>query len=160
MKRRGFTIIEVLITMGIIAVLLALSSINLLGAKNKVSLNSSVNVFVSDLAQQQLKAIVGNTEVSGGNPDAYGIYFQTGSYVLFHGTNYVPADTSNFTVNLGDNIQFANIVFPQNKIVFATGSGELFGFVNGSNTVAIKNTITSEQKTVTLNQYGVITQVN
>lgn len=154
MKRLGFTIIEVIVTMGIIAVLLALSSINLLGAKNKVSLNSSVNVFVTDVAQQQLKAMVGDTEGRGGNPDNYGVYFDPDGtkYWLIHGAGYGNPD--DFAVSLGDNIVFSPIPVPA-TIIFNKGSGE----TGSTSSITIKNTITNEKRIVSLNQYGIITQI-
>jgi len=154
---QAFTIIELLVVMGIMAILLSVSTSSLMGPKHKASLNSSINVLISDLASQQLKAMVGDTEGRGVSPDNYGIYLQTGNYVLFHGTNYLFNDSANFPVNLGDNIQIDSTSFPQSQIVFTAGSGEL---ISGAGLLIVKNTVTGEQKTITLNQYGIITQVN
>jgi prepilin-type N-terminal cleavage/methylation domain-containing protein len=154
---QAFTIIELLVVMGIMAILFSLSTINLMGSKHKASLNSSINVLISDLASQQLKAMVGDTEGRGGSPDNYGIYLQTGNYVLFHGINYLSTDLANFPVNLGDNIQIDSTSFPQSQIVFTAGNGKL---ISGAGLLIVKNTVTGEQKTITLNQYGIITQVN
>ncbi len=144
-----------MLTMGIIAVLFGISSINLLGAKNKVSLNSAVNVLVTDLSQQQLKAMVGDSEGNPIGPNSYGVYFDPSGtkYWLFQGAGYNPADQFNFAVTLGDNIIFSPI---PSTVIFTKGSGE----TGLANSITVKNSVTNEQRTVSLNQYGIITQNN
>ena len=43
-----------------------------------------------------------------------------------------------------------------NDILFAKGSGEL----SGDETIVISDTVTAQQKTLTINKYGAITAVN
>lgn len=157
-RQAGFTIIEALIVMSIFITLTGLSTINLLNAKHKSSLSTSVDTFIADLKQQQLKAMVGDTEgrAASGN---YGIFFGAGTYSFFHDT-YSSADPSNFNASLGDSIQFSNITFPGSQIVFLQGSGEIYNYTDGSNTITIKDIVDNNQKTITINEYGVITAIN
>lgn len=156
--KKAFTVVEMTVVLGMIATLLAYSIINLSTIQHKAYLSSTIDTFVSDLKQQQLKAMVGDTEGRSTN-DYYGIYFSTNSYAMFHGSTYV-VDPSNPVIPLTTNVTFSNIAFPQSQVVFNKGSGEVVGFSNGSNTVTMKNSVTNEMKTITINRYGVITQIN
>lgn len=154
----GFTIIEALLVMSIFIILAGLSTINLLNAKQSTSLSTSVDTFIADLKQQQLKAMVGDTEgrVASGN---YGIFLGVDKYTFFHGT-YSSSEPSNFNASLGDSIQFTNITFPTPQIVFLQGSGEVDNYTDGSNTITIKDIVGNNQKVITINEYGVVTAIN
>lgn len=158
-EKNGFTLPELIITFAIAGVLLGLTTINLFGSKNKASLATTVITLIADANQQRLKAMVGDTE-AGTTNESYGIYFAQNNYVLFRGSTYSPSDSNNFTINLGDNIQFINNLFPQSQVVFSKGSGEILNFIPGSNTITLQNTITGEVKTLTINKLGTIYQLN
>jgi hypothetical protein len=136
--------------MGIFAVLASLSTLNLSKAQHGSSLNSTVDILVSDLKRQQYKAMAGDTE-GRGTPSAYGIYFDNNRYILFHDT-YNPSDSANFEVKLDGTLSLT----PNSEIVFAKGSGE----ISGPTSITIADTVTSSQKTLTINKYGVVTAVN
>lgn len=156
-RQAGFTIYEVLIVMAIFIILTGLLTINLLNAKHQSSLSTSVDIFISDLKQQQLKAMLGDTE-GRSSSDNYGIFFGAGKYTLFHGT-YYSTGSANFNINLGDKIEFSNITFPNSQILFLRGSGEIYNYASGSSTVSIKDILDNNQKTITINEYGVVTQI-
>lgn len=151
----GFTIIEALIVMSIFISLIGLSTINLLNAKHKSSLSTSVDTFIADLKQQQIKAMTGDTE-GRANSGNYGIFLDAGKYTLFHDA-YSATESTNFNIKLGDNIEFSNVTFPSSQIIFLQGSGEVSGYMSGSNTLTIKDIIDNSQKTILLNEYGVVT---
>lgn len=96
--------------------------------------------------------MVGDTE-GRGIIGPYGIYTGTTQYVLFHGASYNPTDSSNFSVTLGDNIQFSNTPA---TVVFTSGNGETGQTV----TLTIKNILSNQEKTIQLNSLGVITGLN
>lgn len=141
-------------TMGIFAILAGFATLNLVNVQHKSSLNATLDVFIADLKEQQLKAMVGDTEGSGIISD-YGIRFNTSQYTLFRNTY----GTANFIVNLPP-IFTATTEFPNNQIVFEKGSGEISGFTAGDNTISFTDTTSGEQKIVTLNKYGVITGID
>lgn len=157
-NQKGFSLIEIVVIIAIMSVFFVLLSINLIGAKPKASLETSITTFASDIKQQQIKAMTGAT--ASGAASAFGIYVQINRYTLFNGSSYIPASPSNFIVNLDDYIQFSSINLPSSSIVFTRESGEVAGFSAGSNTLTIKNTLDATEKTITINRYGVITNVN
>ncbi len=152
---RGFTLVEIIITVGVLTALLTLTSISLLSSRKRTSLNSSVTQVLVDLRQQQAKAMAGDTDGSG-TISAYGIYFTTGSYTLFKGPAYSPSDPGNFTISLEPNQSFSS----DWTVVFNSGSGEIAGFTPGNNTLTLTDSLENISKTFTLNRYGVITSIN
>jgi len=157
-KQRGFTIPELLITMGIIAILFGFISINLIHLQRRSYLTTTVDTLISDLYSQQNKAMVGDTQGSGAI-SAHGVYFESNRYVLFRGSSYNPLDTSNFPVNLDPSLTFSSITFlscPSCNVIFSKISGET-GLMSGSNTVTLTDSTNNEQKILEINKYGAIT---
>lgn len=150
----GFTLIELIIVMGIISMLFGFMAINLVNNKQIASVNSVRDALISDMASQQTKAMNGSGGAAG---VSYGIYFLSNEYVLFKGNSYNPSDTSNFEVNMASNIAFANVGFANSTLLFASGSGEIVGFQSGQNTLDIQDINGNKTETITLNKYGVIT---
>lgn len=158
-KQKGFTLIELVIIMGILLLLFGFVMVNLLQEENIVSVNASVDILISDISSQQTKAMVGKSDgVSSGN--SYGIYFESDRYTLFKGNTFSATDSANFTVMLDENIVFNNVTFPNNIIVFSSLSGEVSGFTDGNNTITVANVQGQEIKTITINRYGVIKSIN
>jgi len=156
---KGFTLLEVVVAMAVFSTLIALVTTNLLGAKRKSSLNASLSTFIADMKEQQIKALEGDTE-GRVTTDNYGIHFETSSYTLFHGTTYSSGDGTNYVVNLPDTLQFANVTFSGNQILFLKGSGDVSNFISGSNTITFKDSTNNGQETVTINRYGAVTAEN
>lgn len=158
-RQKGLTFIELVIVLSVLLTLLGIASINLLYAQSSASLSTSVDTLISDIRNQQLKAISGGTE-GRADSDSYGIFFDSSGYTLFHGTSFNPSEPTNFRVNFSNQIQISNISFPTSILIFSKGSGEILNFVNGSNTLTVKNTGSNRQKSIELNQLGVITNIN
>ena len=158
-ENRGFTLIELIIVMTFFGILMGLATINLLNVKQSSSIEASLNILIADLREAQIKAMVGDTEGRGAL-DTYGIHFGSNSqtYVIYHGT-YSSSESTNFTVSLTDTMRVST-TFPSTEIVFQKGSGEIVGFVNGSNTVTLTDPTNNRTKTITFNKYGVITAIN
>ncbi|PJA00402.1 MAG: hypothetical protein COX78_00530, partial [Candidatus Levybacteria bacterium CG_4_10_14_0_2_um_filter_35_8] len=132
-------------------------SFNLVGVQRTASVSSTVDILLSDIASQQTKAMLGVGSASG---NSYGIYFQPGEYTLFKGITYPPSDPNNFVVSLDPGITLTNITFPSSSIVFSTGTGEINGFLDGQNTISIKDAQGTKIETITINRYGVIISKN
>ena len=152
-RSTGFTLVELLIVMGLAAVLFMLSSVNLTNLIPKSSITGAQEVIIADLKHQQLKAMIGETE-GRSIPDRYGIYFQNSTYTLFHGNAYSSSDLANADQNLGSAITIST-TFPNQSVIFEKGSGEIVGFANGSDTITITH-VTGESKTIQLNSLGVV----
>jgi len=153
-KQKGFTLLEILISLTIFATLLGFATVSFLKTQQTSSLNSSVEKIISDIKSQQLKAMAG---LSGGdqNGSSYGIYFTSTSYTLFKGSVFNPSDSTNLNINLDKNINITNINLPNNSLVFSQQSGEITNFDNNNNSITLKNISGNEQKTIILNRYGV-----
>src|SRR5579862_4938386 len=103
---KGFTAIEIILVMSIVAILLGLVTVNLFKFQHKSQLSATVASFLADYKEQQIKAMVGDTSGTA-TPAAYGVHFETTSYTLFRGSY----GTTNFTVNLPGGTQFST-TFP------------------------------------------------
>lgn len=156
--QKGFTFPELVIVMGLIAMLFGLVTINLLKTQNRADVSSGIQTLISDMKNQQVKAMMGIANQS--NPSSYGIYFENNKYTLFRGTVYLAGDSSNFVVMLSENLEFSSIALPNTTVVFLTGNGEVRDFTEGLNSLTLRNKSSGDQKTVTVNRYGVITAVN
>lgn len=156
-SEKGFTLIELIIVLGITLLILGFITINLANFQQKTSVNTTVDTLISDMKNQQAKAMAG---AGSGSGNSYGIYFQPDRYILFTGSSYSSTNSSNFTVRLDATISFTNITLPSNVLVFLRQSGEINGFTNGSNTITVKDTQGSNKQTITINKYGVVTSVN
>lgn len=148
----GFTMVELLVVMTIFVTLVGIASINLVGAKQRTSLNTSAEILIGDFRQQQMKAMIGDTE-GRASADKYGVHFETDSYTLFNGSVYNPADTENFNIELGDNISFSNL---PSDVIFERVNGQ----TGSANTIVLRDNTTNTLKTIQYNVYGVVTDVN
>ncbi len=155
----GFTIIELLVVIGIIATLFGLATINLVKTQHNANVNAAVDQLLSDIKVQQTRAMTG-AEDKNNKGNSYGIHFTGSSYILFQGTSYNISDTTNFPVS-PDATSFSNTLpaAMNNSIVFNQLSGEINGFVAGKNTIVVTNSAGSESRTITINQYGIVTNV-
>lgn len=155
---QGITLIEVIIVISIVLTLFSLVFGNILNVRTNTTLNTSLTTLITDIKNQQIKSMVGDTE-GRGIPDNYGIYIAGPNYALFHGKTYSSSGSANFNINADTGYQFTT-TFPGNQVTFASGSGEIVSFTVGQNTISVRNTRTNETKTLQLNQYGVITNIN
>lgn len=154
----GFTFIELIIVIGIISVLLAIGYLSIGSIQRTATSSASVAVIISDIKAQQIKSMTGDTE-GAGSPDTFGVKVLTDSYILFRGSVYNPADTSNFLIPAPTGYTLST-TFPDDTIVFSKGPGEVVGFINGQNTITLTNTASSSTKTAHFNKYGTVTNIN
>lgn len=156
-NQSGFTLIELVVVMGILLMLFGFVSFNLVGVQRITSVTGTSDVIVSDISMQQTKAMLGAGSSSG---NSYGIYFESDKYTLFKGVSYNASDPENFTIFLDPGIIFSNITLPANSLIFEPTSGEVSGFINGQNTIKLEDTQGSKTITLTINRYGVVTSEN
>ncbi len=157
MQKKGYTLIEVSLVMGIVATLFAMSMMSISSVQQNTYQNTSLDTFLSDIKLQQLKSMSGDRS-TGTTAEPFGILLGTDDYTLFRGSTYSASAVDNFTVPLNPNLTFSTVEFTNRQIIFAKGSGEITGFSSGNDTIVITNTITNKQTIITLNRYGVITQ--
>lgn len=153
-KKKGFTLIELLLIIGLMGILISIATISLLNIKQSTSLDLTITTLVSDIKSQQLKSMIGNAAGAADFSYPYGVHFNQDNYVLFHRASYLSSDPNNFTVDLTrENVQIVN---PNTDIIFSRGSGEL----GATTSIILQEKASSKQKTVQLNSYGVITNIN
>lgn len=156
--QNGFTFPEVVVVIGVISMIFGLAISGTLKSQQGTSLQSTVALLISDIKHQQVNSMTGFT-LGGESASSYGVYFEGSRYTLFKGNVYDPNDIHNFAVMIPENIQIFDVSFPNSILVFMKGSGEVFGFTPGSNTVSLKTTL-STSKTVTVNKFGTVTGAN
>lgn len=154
----AFTVPELIVVLAMMGILLALTSMNLLSAYTSTSLGTSIDTLITDIKQQQLKSMLGDTQGLSSH-DAYGIYFEPDRYILFQGANHQANPLSDYTVNLGPNLQFSNIMVLNSEIVFASVSGEIANYDPVYHYLTLKDINSGETKTIQLNNLGVIINV-
>ena len=157
MKQRGFTLIETLIVMAVFVFFMGMVIINILNLEPQISLTTSTSTIIADIRKQQFKTLTGNT--SNNQISDFGIHLDSDKYTLFSGNIYTQGVPENSIITLPDNISIPEITFQESNIIFVKQTGEINDFVNGSNTFRVKNSITNEEKTITLNKLGVVTGV-
>jgi prepilin-type N-terminal cleavage/methylation domain-containing protein len=150
----GFSLIEITLVMSIMAILMGLITVNLFKFQHTSQLSSTLNSFLADCKEQQIKAMVGDTEGTG-TISNYGVHFETSSYTLFRNTY----GRANFVISIPSTLTFTT-TFPSSQLIYTQGSGEISGFTSGQNTVTMKDTVDGSQKVITFNRYGVVSAVN
>lgn len=151
---RGFSLVELLLVMGILGTLFGLTTVNLSNLLPRANLTALTEKMNIDLRDQQLKAMIGDTEgrTSG---DYYGVYIQSNQYVLFHGMSYSESDESNVVIELDDEFELSTS-FADQVVIFDRGSGEVMNFAEGNSAITITNTANNESRTLTVNRLGVV----
>ena len=157
--RRGFVLIELIVVFGMFAVLIGMTTLNVLGSKRTATLTGVVDTLVADLRSQQTKAMSGVTQ-GGVSQSGYGIRFAANQYTLFKGTAYNAGDSDNVIVPIDARTTFSSISLPDSSIVFLAKSGEFMGYATASSTLTVKQTDSNDTKTIQFNHYGVITSIN
>lgn len=152
-KQRGFTLIEVMVVMGLITILTGLAIINLFSVQPKVVASASANTLVSDLRSQQVKAMMGDDD-GGSAAQAYGVVIGTDAYTMFAGSSFSPADPNNFVVDVEQGLTLSSTL-PSSTVIFSKASGEVAGFSPGNNTITFTNT-SGAQTILDVNSYGVV----
>ncbi|OGG03584.1 hypothetical protein A2W14_03335 [Candidatus Gottesmanbacteria bacterium RBG_16_37_8] len=157
-RNYGYTLIEIMVVVTASLILLSMVTLNVVNLKPRTSIHTTITTLLSDLKEQQMKAMTGKE--SGGSASNYGIRFESDRYILFSGATYNPNNSSNFTVNLDDNLVMENINLPSSTIAFTALSGEYLNFNPLENSFTIRNTILNEQKTIIINRAGNVIAVN
>lgn len=145
----GFTLIEILVVVGISAVLFVLGSINLGNTQSTTSVTSAMDTLLANIKSQQLLAMSGD-EGSQSSQQPHGVYLQNTSYTLFAGSTYNSSDTNNFTVNIAPDT--ITTTFPNSTLLFEVGDGAIPDFNSSDDTITI--TGVAKTQTITLDRFG------
>lgn len=86
---RGFSLIEILIALAVVAILASMTIVGFRYFQNRVSLDNNVLQIVSALE------LARNRTISSLDENYYGVHFSTTSYVVFPGPSYDPVNAAN-----------------------------------------------------------------
>lgn len=152
-RQAGFTLTELIVVMAVLAILLSLVTINLVRARHKASLSTTIDLVVADIKLQQVEAMTGDT-LGQSASGAYGVYFQSDRYTVFKGTTYTSNNSTNIVTRLEPSLQFNPISLPSSTVTFTKVSGEITSYNPSLSSVTLRNTQTTEQKVIQFNKYG------
>lgn len=150
---KGFTLVELLLVMGIVATLLALVTISLVKPQSRSALDATVLILVSDLKQQQMKAMIGQVD-TGATASPFGVKFSGQNYTLFQGSSFQSGAVGNFLVTVHPSVQLTTNL-PNAELVFSKVSGEVLNFSSSTNTITATSN-DGAQQVMTVNRYGVV----
>lgn len=151
----AFTLVDLILVMGLVTLLFSFSSLNFLRVINKPSLDSAVQRLVADIKGTQNQAMVGDSG-SATATTTWGLYIEASRYTIFRGATYVAGASSNFVSDMDQGIQLAT-TFGSNSLVFVRRSGEVTNFSSSANTITVNNTSSNQSKTISVNRLGVVT---
>lgn len=140
---RGFTLLEVLLSVAIISVITGLSLPVLTSFNNRNDLDITTQRVVSQFRRAQ-------TYSRGVNGDSqWGVHIQAGSAILYKGATYAGRDTA----------------YDEETIIPATFSitgisdvvySKLAGAPSQTGSITLTNTISNEARTITINAKGMV----
>jgi len=151
-SKRGFSIIEVLITITILGIVTSFAIIKFSSVKNRQSLDNATADIITTLNKASSKTL------ASVNSTTYGVHFEAGAIVVFTG------DTYPGTLGASGNEPYISIVSPASITNVTLGgvsgsSGELyFNRLKGtpSKTGTITVTIPGSSRTITIGATGQI----
>lgn len=155
----GFTLVEMMLTMGIIAILATISSMLLSGLIPRSSLVSATEQFTAEVKQHQYKAMIGENLGVDSDDRNKGIKIEPHQYIFFEGEVFNPSAETNYAVLLEEPLSIESN-FADQTLIFEKGSGEILNFNPDLNTITISNASNNDSVSITFNEYGVITQVD
>jgi len=141
----GFTIIELLIVVGIITIIAGVSSV----VYGNLQISAQLNETSAQIAQN-LRIAYGQS-ASGFNDDAHGVKFESSEYIIFQGASY---DTRTATYDRAYDIDSAlslSTTLSGDEVVFSRG----VGLPNTTGTVTITHSV-SGSRNILVSDQGVI----
>ena len=141
-NKRGLTIIEIIISLGLIALIIGIGAPLYQNFYNKNNLNTAANSIAQNLKRAQALASASDEDSN------WGIYIQNGNIVIFKGLSYATRDFScDEETKISEGISLGGL----NEIVFSKFSG--FPQTTGSINLISPN---NDAKTITINEKGII----
>ncbi|MFH1767251.1 MAG: type II secretion system protein [Patescibacteria group bacterium] len=146
MNRKGFTIIELAIVIGILALILAIVGGFISSATARVNITDASTQVVDALRRAQWQTINGQDDAD------WSVHFTANQIILFKGIIYNPADPDNYITNIESPLTISGISLNGggSDVIF----DDEFGNSTTYGTITITDPVTSESVAVTINQIG------
>lgn len=103
LMNRGFTVIEILFAVFIMALVLAIVLVSLSKLNSSQALDKSATLVASILDEAR------SLTLSAKSDSQYGVYFEASQIVLFKGDTYLPLDPGNVLTSLNSLVGLRNI---------------------------------------------------
>jgi prepilin-type N-terminal cleavage/methylation domain-containing protein len=148
-KNRGFSLLEILLSLVIVTLLSTLAHYSLSGFKNRELLETNTRQITALLEEARSLTLSGQGGLS------YGVYFQADRAVRFSGTTYATATVSNVVYLLDSALNLSKISLAGGgpSVLFnkLTGKTDTYGSVELNSTIA-----TTTKKIIYINATGII----
>lgn len=152
-NKEGFTILEAVIVVSVLAILLAASSANFIVFKKKYDLDGSVSEVAGVLRLAHVKSLAAQQN------SRYGVYFDTAAspqkYILFKGQNYAARDIASDQIYIvAEQAEFSAVNFNGgSEVAFERMTG--YALPQGTVSLRLKNDAT-QTKTIYILDSGAV----
>lgn len=145
-KKRGVSLIELLVVVGLMTILFAIGTLSLANIEKENQLETLVSGIKLSINKAQNQTI-------NGNPT--GVYFETNRYVFFYGDQFVEGNPKNQITDLPSGVIISVINLPLKSITFAKISGYVKNFAPPEN-ITILDEGTRKSRQLTINNLGLV----
>jgi len=141
-KRRGFTLLELLLTVSTIAVIAGFSLPLFLRAQNKNDLDVAAQSYAQALRRAQVLSVASQDD------SAWGVRAESGQFVIFKGTSFVSRDsTLDETTSIPTNMTLS----APTELYF----NKLSGAPSSTPSLSLTS-VQNDSKTITINAKGIV----
>ena len=148
--KNGFTLMELVVVLGIIGFLISITFSIFSSFKNNESLNVSSGLVVEVLRQAK------HSTIDSKNSNQYGVHFDSDSIVLYVGPVYSAVSPTNQIYRFSSDISVysTNLNGSGNDVLFNKVTGD----TNNNGTITLRSQTASTTKTITIYKTGLIEQ--
>ena len=145
-KNLGFTLIEILVVISIIAIMASIAMYNLSAKRDMQALNNDNEQVIALLNEARSRTVSGDQNMQ------YGVHVQANKVVLFQGAIFSDGVSTNREVLFDSNNHAESISLEGgvSDIIFKKMTGETDGY----GTFLLKNASGSSWKTITISKVG------
>lgn len=141
-NKKGFTLVEILLVVGLIALISGIS----IPVYQSFQVKNDLDVAINNTAQTLRRAQIFSQAVNGDS--VWGVKVQSGSMVFFKGTSYATRDANYDEIfDMPTNISISGL----SEIIFS----KLTGFPTATGTLTL-TTINNDSGQITINEKGTI----